>query len=45
MTFEEWTEYMAREIILLNEERPNIPDKVYEIFGDDLEDEELTSPQ
>jgi hypothetical protein len=45
MTFEKWKEYISRETFLLNEERPNILSKLYEIFGDDFEDEELTSPQ
>jgi hypothetical protein len=42
ITFEKWKEDMSREIFLLDEERPNILSKLYDIFGDDFEDEEFT---
>ncbi len=40
--YEKWGELMSKDIFLYEEEKPKSLSKLYDMFGDDYEDEELS---
>jgi hypothetical protein len=42
ISYEKWAELTARDIFLYEDEKPKSLSKLYDMFGDDFENEELS---
>ncbi|MBS3917506.1 MAG: hypothetical protein KG012_01330 [Deltaproteobacteria bacterium] len=45
ISYEKWSELTGKEIFSYEEEKPKSLDKLYYMYGDDIEDEELSGSQ
>ncbi|MCX8116502.1 MAG: hypothetical protein N3G78_01055 [Desulfobacterota bacterium] len=45
ISFERWSEMMARDIYVYEEDKPRSLAKLFEMFGDDFEEDESTFAQ
>jgi hypothetical protein len=42
INYEKWSESMSRDIFFADDEKPKTLSKLYDMYGDDFEDEELS---
>ena len=42
INYEKWSESMSRDIFFVDDEKPKTLSKLYDMYGDDFEDEELS---
>ena len=42
ISYDKWSESMSRDIFFADDEKPKTLSKLYDMYGDDFEDEELS---